>query len=141
MLNYIVRTLKKHDDNDPGLVVQVEDIDRLHNALGLAGSPIPPGADAQQSLYLFRNWLQVSAAHVTGVGPENLFAPCGWHHLSESQANQIVYGQWLVIPWVSSIQNANYPGPLASVFWLSGTRSGNCHAFKAAQVFDTFRQS
>ena len=130
MCNEIVLALK---EDDPGLVVQVENLDRLHNALGLVGSPIAPGIDAEQSLYRFRNWLQLSAANVNA--PAKLFGPSGWCHLTERQANQIVYRQWLIIPWVASIQNANYPGPVASVFWLSGTGPGKCDAFEAAQVF------
>lgn len=132
MCNHIVLTL---NEDDPGLVVQVENLNRLHNALGLIGSPVPPGVNVEQSLYDFRNWLQASASNVVGVGPAKFFGPSGWHHLTERQANQIVYNQWQVIPWVASIQNANYPGPVAAVFWLSGTGPGRCDAFKAAQVF------
>ena len=121
---------------DPGLVVQILNMDDLHSALGLPGSPVNQGADAAASSIAFRNWLIAGALSVAPVSqsPPNSDS-AAFHHLTEREANAIVYTRWHVISWVANIQNHAPPLVMPLVLWMAGSGKGKCDMFSAAQVF------
>ena len=133
--NKVAKELKV---DDPGLVVQILDYNRLHAAMGLASSPVPQGGTPEQSANAFRNWLIASSLLVPGITPAH-HVPTGtsstaFHHLTETEANSIVYRTWHVIPWAYEIQNVGL-GSIALVLWLTGAGRGTAHMFEAGQVF------
>jgi hypothetical protein len=123
-------------DDDPGLVVQILNMDDLHTALALPGSPVGQGADPAASSIAFRAWLIVRAL---AVAPASQCPPnsnsVAFHHLTERDANTIVYSKWQVIPWVASIINHAPPLAMPLVLWIAGTGKGRCDLFVAEQVF------
>ena len=55
VMNFVSRTLTP---DDPGLVVEILDIDILHEAMGLASSPFAEIGDTPaESVEIFRNWI------------------------------------------------------------------------------------
>lgn len=136
MANEIIVGLRA---DDPGLVVQILNADDLHLALALPGSPVVQGADAAESADAFRKWLIARALATPGVSPNSQIPPnsrsVAFHHLTERNANAIVYGGWQVIPWVAEIQNQAPPVEMPLVLWMAGTGRGKCDMFVADQVF------
>jgi hypothetical protein len=135
-VNKVAKELKV---DDPGLVVQILDYNRLHTAMGLPSSPVPQGLTPEQSANAFRNWLIASSQLVPGITPAHQ-VPTGttstaFRHLTETEANDIVYGNWHNIPWAFAIQAAGLVGNVALVLWLSGAGRGKAHMFEARQVF------
>ena len=135
-VNKVAKELK---EDVPGLVVQILDYNRLHTAMGLPSSPVPQGLTPEQSANAFRNWLIASSLLAPGITPAHQ-VPTGttstaFHHLTETEANAIVYGNWQNIPWAFAIQAAGLGGNVALVLWLSGAGRGKAHMFEAVQVF------
>jgi hypothetical protein len=122
--------------DDPGLVVQILNMDDLHSALALPGSPVGQGADVAASSLAFREWLIARALAVapTSQVPTNSNS-VAFHHLTERDANKIVYRKWHVIPWAASIINNAPPLVMPLVLWIAGTGRGRCDLFIAEQVF------
>ena len=106
------------EPDDPGLVVQLSVKADIHRALSLLGSPIAPGATQNASVLLFRAWLQNAAQLSPGVTPAHkvpgLYTDA-WHHLSDEQADHIVWHSWHSILWSTSIANAIPPLRVADV--------------------------
>lgn len=120
---------------DPAVIVEIVDIELLHNALALPSSPIAQGANPQASELAFRYWTVNTALLVQGITQaSNHIGIYGWHHLSQDQALAIVYQHWHVIPWTVDIRAANV-GLFARVLWMSGSGRGKAHLSIAPQVF------
>lgn len=130
----ISRKLKR---DDPGILVQIVDEASLHTALGLPGSPIAQGATVLESLSNFRTWIVDQALASPGVNINNQEPPntesMAFHHISDEQANHIVYRGWHHIPWAVELQN--HPEiQMPIVLWLTGTGKGKARMFQANQV-------
>jgi len=52
----MVKTLKVSED-DPGIVIEYASDDQIHQALAIAGSPIPQELSARLSAINFKNWV------------------------------------------------------------------------------------
>jgi hypothetical protein len=135
LANTIASTLKR---DDPGLICQILSPYDLHAALALAGSPIPQAQDQLASSDAFKQWIIQQALMSPGVNANNQEPPntlsMAFHHLSEEQANDIVYQRWLCVPWVAQLQqHPQLSMPL--VLWFTGTGKGKAHMFEAKQVF------
>ena len=121
--------------DDPGLVVEIPCPADLHAAMGLLGSPLPPGANIEDSRIAFIDWLATRAVSVQDVSQNNRKGGTAWANLTSSQALQIQYGQWLVVPWVASIQQAGFAAPPARVLYIEGIGPGRCTMCAAPQIF------
>jgi hypothetical protein len=121
--------------DDPGLVVEIPSPADLHQALGFAGSPLLQGANIEASRLAFINWMAAQALPVPGVSPNNRMGGTAWANLTSSQALQIQYGQWQVVPWVASIQQAGFAAPPARVLYIEGIGPGRCTMCAAPQIF------
>jgi hypothetical protein len=125
-------------EDDPGLIVQIPNISMLHVALGLAGSPVVPGVDAQASYDAFMSWLRAQAALEPGVTVANSISVSAWHHLSDKQATNIVGLQWHnpTLQWLMSIRGYAVPlGHVAEVIKVTGTGRGRAEMFLCEPVF------
>jgi hypothetical protein len=136
LCNQILPTLKQ---NDPGLVVQILNKHDLHVALALPNSPVPQGGDETASEAAFRVWIVAQAFAAPGVGPNSQYPPqsnsLAFHHLTEGEANAIVYANWLVIPWVYEIKQQVPILEMPLVLWMAGTGRGRAEMIRAEQVF------
>ena len=121
---------------DPGIVVQLLDLNSLHAALQLPHSPLPAGNDVNSSADSFRQWLIAQALASPGVTGANQVSPecVAFHHLTPGMTNHIIYQKWLIVRWVVEIQTADI-APFCLVLLLEGLGRGKCDITVAAQVF------
>ncbi|KAH9102675.1 hypothetical protein AeMF1_020784 [Aphanomyces euteiches] len=119
MANLVVDEI---DEDETGLVVQINDQSNLHAALALPSSPVVQGADANASLEAFRDWLIHGARNVNARSqvPENSSVSLAFHHLTGPEAVDMTSGQWLKYQWCTEIRN-NGLLEFATVFWMDGT--------------------
>jgi hypothetical protein len=136
LIDLILPSLKR---DDPGLVIQIINAQDLHVALALPDSPVPPGIDQEASQIAFRDWIIAQAMTVPNVGINNQCPPnshsLAFHHLSEREANAIVYTRWHVISWVAHVQQHIPALEMPLVLWMNGSGRGRAEMFQAGQVF------
>ncbi|KAH9102672.1 hypothetical protein LEN26_013235 [Aphanomyces euteiches] len=110
------------DEDDCGLLVQIHDQNNLHAALALPNSPVIQGADANESLEAFRDWL-IHGARTVNAGsqvPEDSAVSLAFHHLTGGEATKkLTNGQWIQLRWMIEIQD-NGLQEFATVFLLEG---------------------
>ncbi|CAK4626346.1 hypothetical protein LEN26_002275 [Aphanomyces euteiches] len=110
------------EEDDTGLVVQIHDENKRHAALALPNSPVIQGADADESLVAFRDWLIHGARNVNAGRqvPEDSSVALAFHHLTSGEAITIVSGQWILPRWCIEIRNSEFQ-EFTTVFWMEGT--------------------
>eukprot|EP00961_Rhodomonas_salina_P194967 2632361-Rhodomonas_salina.2 len=132
-VNKVAKVLRR---DDPGLVVEISSPADLHAALGYAGSPLLQGASIEESRIAFVNWLAAQALRVPGVSPNNKIGDTAWASFTSSiQAMLVLSGQWMVVSWVASIQQAGFAAPPARVLYMEGTGPGRCTMCTLPQIF------
>lgn len=119
------------------IVVTLGSYAAIQAALGVDAVSIGlvQGVSPEASFINFRTWLIESTEHGEyGVGSCHKaggpFSTC-WHHLSEEQATDIMYNKWHDITWVTAIRMTRpaIPGPLCTLFKVTGTDHGRSHMF------------
>lgn len=88
VMNFVSRTLTP---DDPGLVVEILDIDILHEAMGLASSPFAEIGDTPaESVEIFRNWILEQTDGVANPGQRvDIEGSLAWHHLRDDDVERL----------------------------------------------------
>jgi hypothetical protein len=110
------------NEEDSGLFVQINDQNNPHAALALPNSACIQGADADESLEAFRDWLIAGARNFNAGNQvsEDSDVSLAFHHLTQGEAINITNGQWQQKRWNIEIQDNGFE-KFASVFWMAGT--------------------
>ena len=89
-MNFMSRTLTP---DDPGIFVEILDIDKLHEAMGLVSSPFAAIGDTPaESVEIFRNWILEQTDGV--VNPEkrvDIEGSLAWHHLLDDDVERLAF--------------------------------------------------
>ena len=79
--------------DDPGIFVEILDIDKLHEAMGLVSSPFAAIGDTPaESVEIFRNWILEQTDGV--VNPEkrvDIEGSLAWHHLLDDDVERLAF--------------------------------------------------
>ena len=87
-MNFMSRTLTP---DDPGIFVEILDIDKLHEAMGLVSSPFAAIGDTPaESVEIFRNWILEQTNGVVNPGKRvDIEGSLAWHHLLDDDVERL----------------------------------------------------
>ena len=107
-MNHVSKKLK---EDKMAMIVEILDVEMLHEAMGLASSPFPViGNSPEESVDIFRAWIVGQASLVTKSGMRvPLKGSLAWHFLSAEEA-EILTVKWMHHGWLAEIERMDLEG-------------------------------